>query len=148
MPAYRLPRRMIEETFSIFRSCGDNQRECQLYWASPWSDPLNLTEVVHPTHKSGRYGLSIDDAWITRFWNHLSEQGSGVRIQVHTHPEEAFHSATDDTFPLLFDPGFLSLVIPDFAMGPVGFRNAYLTEIQPDGGWQQVDIASRIIVDD
>ena len=147
MPIYRLPRRMIEETFSIFRSCGDNQRECQLYWASPWNDPLALTEVVHPAHKSSRYGLSIDDAWITSFWNELSEHGLGVRVQVHTHPEDAFHSVTDDTFPLLFNPGFLSLVIPDFAMGPVGFRDAYLTEIQPNGGWKRVPINKRILVD-
>lgn len=145
---FKLPRRMIEETFSIFRSCGDNQRECQLYWTSPWSAPQTLTEVVHPKHYSGRYGLSIDGDWISRFWNELSDRGLGVRIQVHTHPEEAFHSATDDTFPLLFNPGFLSLVIPDFAMGPVGFREAYLTEIQPGGTWKQVDIASRIIVDE
>lgn len=147
MAIYRLPRRMIEETFSLLRSCGDNQRECQLYWTSPWSAPQTLTEVVHPKHYSGRYGLSIDGDWISRFWNELSDRGLGVRIQVHTHPEEAFHSTTDDTFPLLFDPGFLSLVIPDFAMGRVGFRDAYLTEIQPDGSWKQVDIASRIIVD-
>ncbi len=148
MQAYHMPRRMIEKTFAIFRSCGENQRECQLYWASPWADPINLSEVVHPMHNSGRYGLSIDDAWISRFWQHLSEQSLGVRVQVHTHPEEAFHSATDDAFPLLFDAGFLSLVIPNFAMGAADLRDAYLTEIQPDGTWNQVDIASRIVIDD
>ena len=147
MPLYRIRRRMIEETFAIFRSCGDNRRECQLYWASPWNDILNLSDVIHPKHKSGRYGICVDNAWINRFWNELSARNLGVRIQVHTHPEEAFHSPTDDAYPLLFDSGFLSLVIPRFAMGSAGFRNAYLAEIQPDGAWKQVDIASRIIVD-
>lgn len=148
MSAYRLPRRMIEETFTFFRSCGANERECQLYWLSPWDDTLNLSRVVHPRHSSSRYGLTIESAWIGQFWNDLADRGLGVRIQVHTHPGEAFHSETDDSFPLLFDPGFLSLVIPDFAMGPVGFAQAYLTEVQPDGSWKQVNIGDRINVHD
>ena len=138
---------MIEETFAIFRSCGDNQRECQLYWLSSWKKPALLTEVIHPNHWSNRYGLSIEGNWINKFWDDMANRGLGVRVQVHTHPHEAFHSATDDAYPLLFDVGFLSLVIPDFAMGQVGFKKAYLTEIQPDGSWQQVQINSRICID-
>lgn len=138
---------MIEETFAIFRSCGANRRECQLYWLSAWADPQRLTEVAHPLHRSSAYALSIESDWINSFWIDLASRGMGVRIQVHTHPFEAFHSETDDAFPLLPDVGFLSLVIPNFAMGPIGFENAYLTEIQPDGRWQQVDIGSRMTID-
>lgn len=145
---YRIPRRMVDQTFATFRSCGDNQRECQLYWLSPWDNPIALTAIAHPRHWSSRYGLSIESKWIDQFWNDLANQGLGVRMQVHTHPSDAFHSQTDDTYPLLFDVGFLSLVIPDFAMGPVGFHNAYLTEIQSDGSWKQVDINSKIIINE
>ena len=145
---YRLPRRMIEETFATFRSCGAGERECQLYWASPWSDPLRLTDLVHPKHTSSYYGLSLDSAWISSFWLALADRDLGVRVQVHTHPGEAFHSETDDAFPLIHEAGFLSLVIPDFAYGPVGFERAYLTEIQADGSWQQVPISERFSVDD
>lgn len=94
------------------------------------------------------YGLAVDDAWIGEFWNELVDQGLGVRVQIHTHPYEAFHSQTDDDYPLLFDVGFLSLVIPNFARGPIGFEEAYLTEIRTDGSWQQVSVESRIVVDD
>jgi hypothetical protein len=69
-------------------------------------------------------------------------------VQVHTHPFEAFHSETDDRYPLLFDPGFLSLVIPNFASGPVGFTDAYLTEVQQDGTWCEVSIHERFAVHD
>jgi hypothetical protein len=147
VPVYRLPRRMIEETFAILRSCGANERECQLYWLSPWSDPFNLTEVTHPKHQSTAYALSIESDWLNSFWLDLADREIGARIQVHTHAFEAFHSATDDAYPLLSDVGFLSLVIPSFAMGPIGFQDAYLTEIQPDGRWQQVDIDSRLRID-
>jgi len=70
----------------------------------------------------------------------------GIRVQVHTHPAEAFHSAVDDAFPIIHTPGFLSLVIPNFGLGPVGFNDAFLTEIQHDGRWREVALAERIIV--
>jgi proteasome lid subunit RPN8/RPN11 len=145
---YRLPRRMIEETFATFRSCGAGERECKLYWASSWSDPASLTHLVHPKHEASAYGVSLDDAWISRFWLDMADQDLGVRVQVHTHPGEAFHSKTDDAFPLIHEHGFLSLVIPDFAFGPVGFERAYLTEIQADGSWKQVSIRERLLVDE
>jgi hypothetical protein len=145
---YQLPRRMIEETFAIFRSCGENLRECQLYWLSSWVDPLQLVAVAHPKHSSSAYALQIESGWISSFWEDLSARGLGVRVQVHTHPYEAFHSLTDDAYPLLGDAGFLSLVIPDFAMGPVGFERAYLTEIQPDGRWCEVAINERFRIDE
>ena len=141
---YRLPRRMLDETFATFRSCGAGQRECQLYWVSPWDTPFNLTEVVHPQHLSSKYALSIDGSWINTFWNDLADRKLGVRVQVHTHPGEAFHSPTDDAYPLIHETGFLSLVIPGFAMGPLGFDDAYLTEIQPDGSWREVRVNSRL----
>jgi hypothetical protein len=139
---------MLEQTFETFRACGAFRHECKAYWVSPWSDPQNLTQVVHPKHRSSMYGLSIDDRWIGEFWTELVDQGLGVRVQIHTHPFEAFHSKTDDDYPLLFDVGYLSLVIPNFAKGPIGFEGAYLAEIQSDGAWKQVAINSRIIIDD
>ena len=143
-----LPRRMLEESFSIFRACGANRRECQVYWASNWDAPSKLTQLVHPRHSAGTYGLAINDAWLGEFWTELADCNLGVRVQVHTHPFEAFHSATDDAYPLLFDAGFLSLVIPNFARGAVGFDDAYLAEIQSDGSWLEVPIASRIALDE
>lgn len=137
---------MIDETFSYFRSCGNGERECQIYWLSHQDSPQDLIEVCHPRHWASRYGLAIEDKWISHFWNDLAFRKMSVRFQIHTHPQEAFHSATDDTYPLMCHPGFLSLVIPDFALGPVGFEHAYLTEIQPDGRWQQVRIEERISV--
>lgn len=144
---YRLPRRMIDETFATFRSCGAGKRECKLYWASSWQTPAELTHVVHPKHRSNAYGVTLDNAWVSALWNELADKGLGVRVQVHTHPGEAFHSSTDDAFPLIHEVGFVSLVIPDFALGPVGFDRSYLTEIQPNGSWKQVPISERLIVD-
>ena len=145
--AYHLPRRVLDETFTHFRRCGAGRRECQALWIGPWSTPRLITEVIHPKHAAHMGGFVLDDDWISEFWLRLADHDLGIRIQVHTHPAEAFHSSIDDEFPIIHTPGFLSLVVPDFALGPVGFENAYLTEIQRDGQWHQVAIEERLVVE-
>lgn len=145
--AYRLPRRLLHETFDHFRRCGAGRRECQTLWVGPWATPNVISEAVHPKHQAHMGGFVLDDAWLSDFWLRLADDSLGVRVQVHTHPGEAFHSQVDDEFPVIHSPGFLSLVIPDFAMGPVGFDRAFLAEIQPDGGWREVAIHERLVLE-
>jgi hypothetical protein len=144
MPPHRLPRDVLQRTFQHFRACGQGRRECQALWLSSWSEPSLITEVVHPKHQAHLAGFVMDDRWLSAFLFRLAEENLGIPVQVHTHPAAAFHSPTDDAYPIVHKPGFLSLVIPDFALGPVGFERAYLTEIQGDGTWRQVPIRERL----
>lgn len=131
----RVSKNQLSETFRLLRDCGRGQRECQVLWLSSWHNPDQIAKVVHSKHAGHAFGFQLDDEFISRLWLDLRAQGLGVRVQVHTHPEEAFHSRTDDRWPLVHTAGFLSLVIPDFAHGPVGFDNAYLACIEADGSW-------------
>jgi hypothetical protein len=144
---YHLPRQILTDTFAHFRRCGAGRRECQTLWIGPWATPDLITEVVHPRHKAHMGGFVLDNAWLSDFWLRLADHNLGIRIQIHTHPGPAFHSPVDDKFPIIHSPGFLSLVIPNFALGPLGFNDAYLTEIQPDGCWREVSIAERLVVE-
>src|SRR5260370_111004 len=78
-----------------------------------------ITKAVHPEHEAHVGGFVLDDHWLNDFWCSLAQENLGVRIQVHTHPGEAFHSPTDDAYPMIHTVGFLSLVIPNFALGPI-----------------------------
>ena len=146
MVPFQLPRSILEETFAHFRRCGDGRRECQTLWVGPWDTPQVITKAVHPKHDAHAGGFVLDSGWLNEFLFALAEHNLGIRIQVHTHPHEAFHSRTDDRFPIVHTPGFLSLVIPNFALGPIGFEAAYLTEIQKSGGWREVSIKERLVV--
>jgi hypothetical protein len=141
---YRVAPARVVETFEYLRRCGGGARECQLLWISPWSAPSRITRVIHPRHRASAHGFELDGAWLHEFWSELSRTDHGVRVQVHSHPRDAFHSTVDDEFPIIQSTGFLSLVIPNFGTGPVGFEGAYLTEIQHDGRWREVPIASRL----
>ncbi len=139
-----VPQRVLDETFGFFRWCGGGRRECQVVWTSNWRSPEFIAAADHPAHQAHAGGFTVADTWINEFWLKLAATGMGIRVQVHTHPGTAFHSATDDMYPIIHTPGFLSLVIPKFALGKVGFAGAFLTEIGCDGQWHEVNVDSRI----
>jgi|SRR5581483_5086342 len=145
---YRVPRSILAETFRYFRSCGRGRRECQVVWISPWASSDVIAGVRHPKHKAHMGGFDVDGQWLTELWNELAATSAGIRVQIHTHPRQAFHSHIDDAYPIIHSIGFLSLVIPNFAAGPVGFEGAYLTEIQPSGGWREASIPDRLRLTD
>ena len=143
---YQIPAALFAQTFRFLRRCGGGQRECQVLWTSPWQAPFKISAVVHPQHRAHGGGFELSSAWISGFWQELARTGCGIRVQIHTHPAEAFHSSVDDRYPIIHSLGFLSLVIPSFGLGAVGFREAYLTEIGPDGRWQEVTPESRLVI--
>lgn len=141
-----VPQAILKTTFQHLRNCGRGERECQVLWTSPWGASQTITGVVHPKHRSHAGGFVLDGPWLNTMWLDLAVRGQGVRVQIHTHPGEAFHSPTDDRFPIVHTPGFLSLVIPNFAQGPIGFRDAYLAEIDADGRFRPAPLASRLSI--
>jgi hypothetical protein len=141
---YRIPAPLFAETFNRLRGCGGGRSECQVLWTSEWAQPENICDVVHPRHRAHAGGFELASDWMNLFWHELSRLGRGIRVQIHSHPSEAFHSRIDDAYPIIHCVGFLSLVIPDFAQGPVSFERAYLAEIATNGTWREVPIDSRL----
>ena len=139
-----VPKALFDETFQVLRYCGRGRAECQVLWIGPWAEPTQVSRVVHPQHHAHRGGFVVDDSWLTQLWTELAASGDGIRAQVHTHPREAFHSATDDAWPVVHLSGFLSLVIPDFAQGPITLDRSYLAELGDDGHFLGVDPGTRL----
>jgi hypothetical protein len=69
--------------------------------------------------------------------------------QVHTHPTDAYHSSTDDHFPLVTLRGAVSLVVPDFAeAGLEGMARWAWYRLRDLGQWDEVaGTNTRIIID-
>jgi hypothetical protein len=143
----RVAPHVLDATFVALRGCGRGCRECVVYWLGPADVDDLVVEVVHPRHNSGQWGYEIDDGWLTGFWLDLVARSMSARVQVHTHPGEASHSATDDNWALVHTAGFMSLVLPRFAMGPVSLMGAHLVERTEDGGWRRVGAATALAFD-
>lgn len=138
---------LLDDTYAQLRWCGQRRRECQLYWVSSWRNPHRITRVVHPVHAATMVSVEIDGAWLNGFFLELVKRSECIRVQVHSHPGDAFHSETDDRWPALNVPGFLSLVIPNFAAGAVGLTGAYLAEQDAIGAWKQSSPRARIRIE-
>jgi hypothetical protein len=102
--------------------------------------------VLHPLHHSQPDYYEIDQKWLHRAAIDLADEGRSIRAQVHTHGHEAFHSETDDAYPAVQTPGFLSLVIPWFARGPVSLDEAFLARLSERGTFEKMVPADGIEV--
>jgi hypothetical protein len=110
----------------------------------PVSNPGEVNRAIHPAHKASAGHYEVDGAWLTSLWLELANTQNRVRVQVHTHGGQAFHSERDDKNALVYQPGFLSIVLPGFAMRDDCHQRAFLAEVAPEGGWHQVSVESRL----
>jgi hypothetical protein len=92
-----------------------------------------VDEAVHPDHL-GRPGYyEVDPKWFHRFWVDLDHRGRSVLAQVHTHGGKAFHSDTDDEGAIVQVPGFVSIVLPGFAMDTDVIDATYVARLDEHG---------------
>jgi len=140
----RMPADILEKSFRMFRECGRAECECAVFWTGPLETD-GVDEVEHPVHQRSPYGYEVNDGWLTEFWKRLAVARQRIRAQVHTHPGLAFHSQTDGRWPIVSQPGFLSIVIPDFAMGDVSLKGAWIGRLGEDGSWRRVTATEQDI---
>jgi hypothetical protein len=136
----RLAHDVLPATFAALRACGEGRRECVVYWTGPSEIDDVATAVVHPEHTANGHGYEIAEPWLNGFFLDLRAGRRSIRAQVHTHPhEETRHSSTDDGFAVAPHTGFVSVVLPHYAMGPVGLGGAYVAKLDAKGEWVEVD---------
>jgi proteasome lid subunit RPN8/RPN11 len=141
----RLAGGIVRATFDALRECGRGEYECAVYWTGPASEDF-VDGLEHPVHRRSAFGYEIDDHWLTEFWKRLASSRRSVKVQVHTHPGEAFHSSTDDRWPIVSQVGFLSIVIPNFAAGEPSLDKAWVGRLLPNGTWRHVGSAAEAMV--
>lgn len=143
----RLGESLLQRTLAELRSCGQGREECVAYWTGPLSDRDRVDDLLHPVHRAARGGYEVDQQWLAETWNALGRDRRTIRVQVHTHPGPAFHSRTDDRYPVVASAGFLSLVIPRFAREPQTLADAHLAHLEADGSWSTLNPREALLGD-
>lgn len=136
---------ILAETFRTLRSCGHGKYECVAYWTGP-AELTIVDGVEHPIHELSPVCYEVNSGWLTEIWKQLAITGRSIKAQVHTHPGRAFHSGTDDDWPIVSQPGFLSIVIPEFAYGKATLDNAWVGQLQPDGCWRRLPTVDKALI--
>jgi hypothetical protein len=114
------------------------------------AEPVALVQtVVFPAQRAlvgaDGVGVHVSGDELFRISRWAADHGQIVLGQMHTHPTRAFHSTTDDTYPLVSLPGAFSIVVPNFARAPIDLLHCACYRCQ-EGAWLPVDSAKAFKV--
>lgn len=119
---FRIPKRVIADTIKVLADAGNEGHEAFVVWGAvidPPGEALAFRSAVAPRqtgHKTPDGLLvTVDGDALFQINRKFYQRGELLAGQVHSHPTTAYHSSTDDHFPLVTLAGALSVVVPDFA---------------------------------
>ena len=139
---FRIQAEAIRETEEAVRLAGQDGYELFIVWSGTRDgDTFVVAEVHVPRQVSykldGGLCVRIDGPELHRLnvWLYGARQVVGV--QIHSHPADAYHSETDDTYPIATLDGSLSIVLPFF--GRDGFASSDIAVYRLGrGGWLEL----------
>ena len=116
---FRVKADSIRATVEAIRAAGVNGYELFVIWSgTPDGDVFTVAEVHIPDQVSYKLGdglcVRIDGSELHRLNVWLYEAQQVVGAQVHSHPRDAYHSDTDNAYPVATLDGSLSIVLPYF----------------------------------
>lgn len=109
-------RGLVAQSILELQKAGRIESERVLLWLGKRKgEGIRVTEIFVP-HQVANYDFfSIPPTSMRALLQHLREKSLMVAAQVHSHPEEAFHSQADDRWAIVRHEGALSIVLPYFA---------------------------------
>lgn len=146
-----VPSDVLRGTIAALREAGQESREAFVLWGGIFRSEreFEFRSAVRPaqTSMATEDGLLVyvDGEALFRVNRELYERGETLAAQVHSHPGEAYHSETDDAFPMMTLVGGLSIVVPAFG------RSANPSEwviyrLRAVGEWQLIDDRERQVI--
>lgn len=139
---FQVPTTLLGISERALKEAGESGYELFVLWTGRLTD--DTFEVEHayvPTQQSYRREKRVhvrvegDELYKLNRW--LYEERQVLGVQVHTHPSDAYHSDTDNTYPIATTLGSLSIVVPNFARDGLlcpGMKVYRLAEV----GWVEV----------
>ncbi len=139
---FEVPADIVAQTEQAVRRAGADGYELFVLWTGSLTGDAFTIRTPHiPAQTSYRLetGLCVrvngDELHRLNRW--LYEAGEMLAVQVHSHPTRAYHSDTDDTYPMVAQLGGLSIVLPDFGIG--GFTDPGVAAYRlTTSGWQRL----------
>jgi hypothetical protein len=139
---------VVDETETALREAGGDGYELFVLWTGHLDqDSFEVEHAYVPRQRSYkmRDGLCVrveaDELHELNVW--LYEQRQQLGIQIHTHPRRAYHSDTDDEFPIVTTLGGISVVVPRFCRSGLSDPGTMVYRLTPRG-WLELDRASAL----
>ena len=119
-----VPFELVDQTLEPLQKAGRNGYEAFVLWGGRLDEDgrrLVFESAYFPEQTTSRSDdgllVVVEGDALFRVNRAFYEHGLTLAAQVHSHPTDAYHSDTDDAFPLMTLVGGLSGVVPDFGEG-------------------------------
>lgn len=137
----QVPRNIVAQTEETLRSAGAEGYEVFVLWSGRRNGQAFRIQTAHvPRQRSYRLktGLCVrvdgDELHRLNVW--LYESGEILAAQVHAHPDEAYHSETDDTYPIVAALGGVSIVAAEFCRAGLFTASTAIYRLYVEG-WRE-----------
>jgi proteasome lid subunit RPN8/RPN11 len=108
-------RSVLDLTHEHLCAHGAMSEEGAVCWAGTIvGDMALVTTVLRFIAATSYGGVHVTPESSGVLYAHLYARGLTLLAQVHSHPADAYHSSVDERSPHSPEPGFLSVVVPNF----------------------------------
>jgi hypothetical protein len=140
---FTIPSAIVKETEQNLSHAGRRGLELFVLWSGRVHETEFQVRTVHvPLQTSYRLDsglmVRVDGDALHQLNSWLYEHEEVLAVQVHAHPTEAFHSATDDTYPIVTAEGSISIVAADFCRHGL-FSDSTVVYRLHDQDWLELD---------
>lgn len=139
----QIPYSCIESVYKHLRAAGMKGVEGVALWAgNSAGSAFSVQSTIIPKQTAYKreagllYTVDGDELHRINVW--LYEHKFTLIAQLHSHPSEAYHSDTDDLFPIVTQVGCVSIVIPNFAFDAFSLSKWAVYRLIPGNGWTEV----------
>lgn len=139
---FRVPKTMVRETEAALAAAGRHGCEAFVLWSGTLSDDgfdIRTSHVPKQTAYKSEDGVCVrvngEELHHLNRW--LYDAGETLAVQIHSHPTDAYHSETDDAYPIVTLLGGLSIVVPNFAARGMECRGVATYRLGT-GGWNEL----------
>ena len=139
-----IDRTVVDTTISALRKFGTRRLEGLVLWLG--NVEFDKARVVrafipdqHPLSSEDGMGYFVGGETLFELNRALAQTGLRLIAQVHSHPEEAYHSAVDDRYAIVTADGGFSLVVPNFGQAPAN-PDSWAVYRLSQGDWQELTL--------
>lgn len=135
-------RAVVDLTLQALREFGLHSLEGLVLWlGSVEPGEARVVKAFIPDQRpvSSEDGIGYFVASEALFDLNRALEATGLRLiaQVHSHPEEAYHSEVDDRYAIVTADGGFSLVVPNFGKAPAS-PSAWAVYRLSSGDWREL----------
>jgi proteasome lid subunit RPN8/RPN11 len=139
-----LPEDEIASVYAHLREVGKRGFEGVALWTGNYlsEDTFEIKNTIIPNQKTYNreggllYIVGEEELHRINLW--LYENKQTLISQIHSHPGEAYHSSTDDSFPIIARMGALSIVVPEFGLRAFALEDWAVYRLFPHEGWVEL----------